>query len=408
MKRYHALDSLRASMMLLGIWLHTVVGYSLDGGWPYKDAHPTAVYNWTLALIHTFRMPLFFVMAGFFGALLWERGKLRFVRNRLERIAGPFALFWTAMVPVVLWMAAYSKSWSHPDGASRATRYISSGAFLERLHPMHMWFLEYLLILYALGFAVVTIFEAAANRPSLARWLAGANRLYRLAVSSSWRPLIFAIPGAACLMLMRGAFLEDPPGFVPVPRIVLAYTIPFFFGWLLYRNRDLLDTFRRHAWSQCLLALAILGLWMIFVAPVQNRPDYWVWIKPLRAAAGALILWLLTFGLTGVFLKCCSRERAGARYLADASYWMYLLHMPVVMLFQMSMARVAWPSALKVPIVVVLSFAALAVSYDVLVRGTWVGALLNGRRYPRWRAYSCEQSWGALHSHQLTAEQSGG
>ena len=74
-------------------------------------------------------------------------------------------------------------------------------------------------------------------------------------------------------MLMRGAFLEDPPGFVPVPRIVIAYTIPFFFGWLLYRNRDLLDTFRSRAKTHVVLALALLAAWMVFVAPVQNRPE---------------------------------------------------------------------------------------------------------------------------------------
>ena len=407
MKRYHALDSLRASMMLLGIWLHTVVGYSLDGGWPYKDAHPTAVYNWTLALIHTFRMPVFFVMAGFFGALLWERGRLRFARNRVVRIVAPFALFWTCMFPVVLWMAAYSKNWGHPDGASRATRYITSGAFLERLHPMHLWFLEYLLILYALGFAVVALLEAAARRPWLAGRFAAGHRFYRVLLSSSWRPLTFAVPSAAALMLMRGAFLEDPPGFVPVPRIVVAYTIPFFFGWLLYRHRDLLETFRQHAWSQCVLAVAVLGAWMIFVAPVQNRPEYWIWVKPLRAAAGALILWVLTFGLTGVFLKCCSRERAAARYLADASYWMYLVHMPVVMLFQMTMARVGWPAAVKVPMVAALSFVALVVSYDLLVRDSWVGALLNGRRYPRWRTDSRDHAVPALNSNELAAEHGG-
>ena len=111
------------------------------------------------------------------------------------------------------------------------------------------------------------------------------------------------------LMLMRGAFLEDPPGFLPVPRIVMAYTIPFFFGWLLYRNRDLLDTFRRHSWKQTLLALALLGAWLIFMAPFQHRPECWVWVKPLRALTGALILWLMVFGLTGLFLRYCSRER---------------------------------------------------------------------------------------------------
>jgi peptidoglycan/LPS O-acetylase OafA/YrhL len=328
-------------------------------------------------------MPVFFVMAGFFGALLWERGKLRFVRNRLERILTPFALFWTCMFPIVIWMAAYSRNWSHADSVMRATRHITTGAFLENPHPLHMWFLEYLLILYAIGFAVVWILELAARAPWLAARSATLNAWYRATLGTAWRPVIFAIPGAATLMLMRGAFLEDPPDFLPVPRIVIAYTLPFFFGWLLFRNRDLLDSFRRDAWKQTILAGALLGAWMLFIAPIQQRPEYWYWVKPLRAAAGALILWLLVFGLTGLFLRYCSRERPFARFLADGSYWMYLMHMPVVMVYQMALAPLAWPSAVKVPIVVMLSLPTLALSYDVLVRATWVGALLNGRRYPR-------------------------
>jgi glucan biosynthesis protein C len=212
------------------------------------------------------------------------------------------------------------------------------------------------------------------------------NGWYRASLGSAWRPVIFAIPSAGALMLMRGAFLEDPPGFLPVPRIAIAYTVPFFFGWLLYRNRDLLDSFRDHAWQQCVLVLALFGAWMVFVSPIQNRPEYWVWIKPLRATAGALILWLPVFGLTGLYLRYCSGERRWARYLADASYWMYLMHMPVVMAFQMALAPLGWPAAVKVPIVVALSFGTLALSYDVGVRATWVGALLNRRRYARWLA----------------------
>jgi hypothetical protein len=65
---------------------------------------------------------------------------------------------------------------------------------------------------------------------------------------------------------------------------------------------------------------------------------------------------------------------------------MYLMHMPVVMVYQMALAPLAWPAAVKVPIVVMLSFPTLALSYDVLVRATWVGVLLNGRKYPRWFA----------------------
>jgi glucans biosynthesis protein C len=383
MKRYHALDSLRAAMMLLGVWLHTVVGYSHDGGWPYKDAHPTAVYDWTLGLIHTFRMPVFFLMAGFFGALLWARGPRPFVRNRAMRILAPLALFWAWMFPVVLWMAAWSRSWNHADGVSRATRFLFSGAFLEQIHPLHLWFLEYLLILYAIAFAVVRVVELGCRDRRIAGLCAQINGLYRQALASRWRPAILAVPSAGALMLMRGAFLEDPPGFLPVPRIVIAYTIPFFFGWLLFRNRDLLETFQRHAWTQVALALALLAAWMIFMAPIQGRPEYWHWVKPLRAAAGSLLLWLVAFGLTGVFLRYFSEEHPSGRYLADGAYWMYLMHMPVVMGFQMALAPLAWPAALKVPIVVAVSFSTLVLSYDVFVRHTWVGVLLNGRRYER-------------------------
>jgi hypothetical protein len=47
--------------------------------------------------------------------------------------------------------------------------------------------------------------------------------------------------------------------------------------------------------------------------------------------------------------------------------------------------ELGWTSV-KVRIVVALSSGALALSYDVGVRATWVGALLNGRRYARWFA----------------------
>lgn len=373
MKRFHALDSLRAAMMLLGIWLHTVVGYSRDGGWPYKDAHPTAMYDWTLGVIHSFRMPLFFLLAGFFAALLWQRGWRAFVSNRLSRILLPFVLFWIWMNPAVSWMAAYSRNWQFPDGAHRATQYVTSGAFLQRPHPGHMWFLEYLLVLYAISLAAVPLF------PLL-------DRAWRTIAASAWRPVILAIPSAFVLMLMPGGFLEDPPGFIPVPRIVLAYTIPFFFGWLLYRNRDLIGTFERHAWRQIAFAALLVAGWMAVMDPIQHRPEYWYWVKPVRSFAVSLLMWLLSFGLTGLFLRYLNTEKPVGRYLSDGSYWIYLMHMPVVIAFQMAFAPLAWSAAVKVPVVVLFSSAVLVWSYDAFVRATWIGVLLNGRRYERWFA----------------------
>src|SRR5215831_15861061 len=148
--RYHALDSMRASMMLLGIYLHVVVGYSGNGHWPYIDAHPTHVLDWTLGLIHAFRMPAFFAMAGFFGALLWNRrGPASFLHNRGQRVVLPFALFWSLLFPV---MAAIVISLER--GANQVLPAFRSRELLARLHPMHLWFLEYLIFLYLFGAAV--------------------------------------------------------------------------------------------------------------------------------------------------------------------------------------------------------------------------------------------------------------
>ena len=373
MQRYHALDSLRASMMLLGVWLHTVVGYSLDGGWPYKDAHPTAAFDWTLGLIHTFRMPVFMAMAGFFGALLWvRRGDLAFAENRTRRILLPFVLGWLAVFPLAMFMSAWSKT----SSLSSTARFFASGEFLQHLHPGHLWFLEYLLVLYAVAYAGVKMIERLSPR-----LLDSANRAFRRALESPWRPVIFALPSFAALSLMQGGYLEDPPGFVPVPRIVLAYLVPFTFGWLLYLNRDLLPAFERRAWVHLGLAGGIFVAYTFVVAPRIGK----LWLSPATIVAGlsALALWLIAFGMTGLFLRHAASESPRWRYLSDGSYWMYIVHMPVVMAFQMMLAGVAIPTEAKVFIVVAASTVVLVASYDLVARPTWIGVLLNGRRYPR-------------------------
>jgi glucan biosynthesis protein C len=62
---------------------------------------------------------------------------------------------------------------------------------------------------------------------------------------------------------------------------------------------------------------------------------------------------------------------------------MYIVHMPVVMAFQIALAGVPIPTEAKVPVVVAGSLLALVASYDLLARSSWIGVLLNGRRHPR-------------------------
>src|SRR5690606_10311224 len=104
--RYHALDGLRALMMFLGIVLHGVLPYvasNMDVGMAIQD--PGAAdekYGLIVVFIHSFRMPIFFVMAGFFAALLRDRrGARGLIVNRFQRIVIPFVVGWFILFPLV-------------------------------------------------------------------------------------------------------------------------------------------------------------------------------------------------------------------------------------------------------------------------------------------------------------------
>jgi glucans biosynthesis protein C len=81
-RRYHALDALRAAMMLLGLVLHAAISYietPMPSLWPYSDPQRSLAFDLTVFFIHVFRMPVFFVVAGFFAAFVYHRdGAARF------------------------------------------------------------------------------------------------------------------------------------------------------------------------------------------------------------------------------------------------------------------------------------------------------------------------------------------
>lgn len=351
-------------MMLLGIYLHVVVGYSGDGHWPYIDPHPTGVLNFTLGIIHSFRMPAFFVMAGFFGALLWNsRGISSFISNRTHRILYPFLFFWSLMFPFMVAIVV-----TNERGFDKVIPAFTSGAFLKRLHPLHLWFLEYLLILYAIGALV-----AYSSRWFPAGLMASIHSSYRWALLRPYAPALFAIISYFPLVAMRGN-LKDCDGLMPELLILSAYIGPFGFGWLLYHHRELLHRFERHIWVY--IGLAVPAFFVYGLASAKSQPY-------IKAAGNVLLCWFLIFAVTGLFLKYASKPSPRWRYMSDASYWLYIMHMPVVVGLQVALLALPLPALAKIPVVLLLAVALLTLSYDVLVRPRWLGAFLNGRRYPR-------------------------
>ena len=380
--RYHALDGLRAAMMLLGIVLHTGVSYitqPLDV-WPYQDAQGSVVFDLLVFVIHLFRMPVFFVMAGFFAALLYtRRGARPFAGNRVQRVVLPLILGWLVLFPATLYASQFAQS----AGSTGAPPVAASRLGLAQINweqvLVHLWFLYYLVIFYTVSLALAPLVaRVPANRK------ARLADIFRAALTSRWRALLFGVPTAVTLYPMEMGLLETLPSLTPPLRILAAYGVFFGFGWALFLQRDLLETFRRGAWKQVALCVPVLVVMLAGLAAVTLSPDR----QDARAhltvvVAGGLATWMLIFALTGLFLRYCERPSATWRYLADASYWLYLTHVPLTLVFPGLLANLVVPAGVKFVIVAGSTLAITVLTYDLFVRSTWIGQLLNGRRYPR-------------------------
>ncbi|MBI2928418.1 MAG: acyltransferase family protein [Verrucomicrobia bacterium] len=363
-ERLHALDALRAFAMLLGIVLHAGIAYAVVplGPWP-KDAQRSLVFDVLLVAIHGFRMPLIFLIAGFFARLLYHRlGPRGFVPHRAQRILAPFVAGLVALVPLVsaTLVFAQNRSWEAVKGLLQPRLFM-------RGHTVHLWFLYYLLMLYALALVSVPL----------------ARRMIpERAVRSPWKSLALAIPTAA--LLWFGELWVDiglPLDLMPMPRVLVYYGLFFGFGWWLHRQAHLLEALRDRVRGELIAAgpvfLVVLACGS-FQAQV-GHPHY-RWFKLGCVTAFSLYTWLAVFGLLGLFLRHLNRRQPAIRYLADSSYWLYLTHLPLVLWLQIWLTGYAWPIWLKFILVNGLTTGVLLLSYHFLVRYTFVGATLNGPR----------------------------
>jgi peptidoglycan/LPS O-acetylase OafA/YrhL len=119
------------------------------------------------------------------------------------------------------------------------------------------------------------------------------------------------------------------------------------------------------------LALGLALSWWI-----SSRPFQWT---ASGAALGTLCGWLVTLGAIGLGLRPLT-PRPVTRVLVEASYWMYLVHYPVVVALQVLLAKQAGPLALKYLLVVGITFALTCGSFLLFVRRSPLAPYLGVRR----------------------------
>jgi peptidoglycan/LPS O-acetylase OafA/YrhL len=104
------LDALRAVAMLLGIVLHAALAF-FPAFWVVSDRQQEPGFGILVSAIHGFRMPVFFVMSGFFSAmLLSRRGRGALVKHRFHRVLLPLLAGMVTIVPLTNWISGVAMS----------------------------------------------------------------------------------------------------------------------------------------------------------------------------------------------------------------------------------------------------------------------------------------------------------
>ena len=98
-------------------------------------------------------------------------------------------------------------------------------------------------------------------------------------------------------------------------------------------------------------------------------------------AVNALMKWLFLFGIMGMFMRFFSSPNPKMRYLSDSAYWIYLIHLPLTGFIPGLMISLDIPPHLKFLIVLITTSVFCLITYHYLVRSTFIGKLLNGKKY---------------------------
>ena len=374
--RLHELDALRLFFMLLGIPYHAALVYSASGGWLIKSPSHAGILTAVAAVLHSFRMTGFFLLAGFFASLVIRRqGVSNWLRAKSLQLLLPLGCCLVLLTPPQIFLAELAKL-LHPiaqwDIAWRAT--IRTLSRPGKLWVLHLWFLIDLFLLCCALALMVALRRLGgstwsrgsgntlATRPRLAEpALVAALLTGSLIIQAAHRPLELLSHILVANIIQIGALLY--------------YGLFFFAGVTLEGCRPLFNRFTACTWRSVIL-LALIFAALIVLA---GRTDHLAQLAvPLVEAAGAVVALKC---LLAVFQRYAYQPSRLIRSTADAGLTVYLVHHPIVEVLAFACVRLGLAAIPAWTLMTILATIASLCIHRFLVRPSPVlTLLLNGRR----------------------------
>jgi surface polysaccharide O-acyltransferase-like enzyme len=370
-----ALEAFRIVATLLVVLFHASLAYLATPLrltlWLAHDGRHSRLFDLFAYWANGFVMPLFFLAAGFTApAACGMRGPRDFLVHRARRLLKPLLFASLTVVPLTYILWAYGLVASGQCDLDDVLRWRFPPNVEMHLYGLaHLWFLEYLYIVCMLW----------CGGWLLASRLTWGDRAREWIFGGAWRPLLLTLPTLAIFLADGDTMLRIDNHLIPNPFRLLHYAYFFAVGGVIGQSRNAKEWFLANGPRFFVLSLGVFAL--------MARPLLRHAAAPLQEPAlgfvcvfSAIFAWATLLGVTGLLLRTAAFWQGRLRYLSESSFWVYIVHVPIIGLGQTLLEPIRLPVFLKFAIVATVGLAASLASFELLARYSVLGLAVNGTR----------------------------
>lgn len=343
MERKYFIDNLRWMAILLLFPFHAAQiwsGGEYSGFYIYSHTS-TALYVFSTA-IYPWYMTFLFTIAGMSCRYaLLKRTNKQFVVERTKKLLFPFFFGLLVLVPVMTYTAevffnGYTGTYWQQYGLF-FTKETDLTGYHGGFTPAHLWFLFYLYVISLTALLIVYL-----NKKCLPKFrFAGASYIFII--------LLF-VPEWLCQYVLNlgGKSLGQ-------------FMILYLFGYYILSEESILQKLRQYQLAS--LAVCIMsGSLYTYLYCFENVRN--IWITGLYVFYG----WMGIISLLGIGQSKLNFHNRLSDYLARASFPVYILHMPILVVVGFFVLKLSVGVAGQFLLIVLIPFIVTFVIYEIVKR----------------------------------------